>query len=127
MHDNDPEVLEQEKQRNLRKEQHKTSAPIRNAPGWNQHLASASEANIKADRSDNHPSEMTEHTIKYLKERHTVESEQIPPASGVNEERLEASEASYERDEISGPLKGAKKTKTEVHSQTVEKDSVVGS
>ena len=41
------QVLETEKQRNLKKIQHKTSSPIRNAPGWNQHLASASEAAVK--------------------------------------------------------------------------------
>lgn len=64
MHDNDPEVgvlccvrcadqlmkkqiLELEKNRNLRGIQHKTSTPHAHAPGWNEHLASASEASIK--------------------------------------------------------------------------------
>ncbi|KAG8713285.1 hypothetical protein FRC11_012694 [Ceratobasidium sp. 423] len=42
---NDPEVLEREKQKNLRGEQHSTHT---NAPGWNELLASDSEANIKA-------------------------------------------------------------------------------
>ena len=41
------QVLEREKQRNLRNEQHKTSTPIRNAPGWNLYLASESEADVK--------------------------------------------------------------------------------
>lgn len=38
-------VLEREKARSLRKEQH--LSPIHNAPGWNESLASASEANVK--------------------------------------------------------------------------------
>ena len=41
------QVLDTEKARNLKGEQHKTSTTIRNAPGWNQYLASASEAAIK--------------------------------------------------------------------------------
>ena len=48
MHDNDPEILELEKKRNLSKQQHKTSTPHAHAPGWNEYLASASEASIKA-------------------------------------------------------------------------------
>lgn len=67
MHDNDPEVspwpptdnsqpertyplqlLEREKHRNLTQSQHKTSTPHKkDAPGWNEYLASASEANVK--------------------------------------------------------------------------------
>ena len=41
------QVLEQEKRRNLSKQQHKTSTPIDEAPGWNENLASASEAAVK--------------------------------------------------------------------------------
>jgi hypothetical protein len=41
------QVLETEKHRNLNKKQHETSTPIKNAPGWNQYLASASEAAVK--------------------------------------------------------------------------------
>jgi hypothetical protein len=47
IHDNDPEILEREKQRNLRNEQHETSTPHKHAPGWNEHLASTSEAYTK--------------------------------------------------------------------------------
>ena len=65
MHDNDPEVrllatthpdllqnlllqtLEREKRRNLNGNQHKTSTPIDDAPGWNEDLATASEAHVK--------------------------------------------------------------------------------
>ncbi|GAW02586.1 ctg1 protein [Lentinula edodes] len=47
MHDNDPDVLDTEKKRNLSKTQHGTSTPHDHAPGWNEHLASASEAHVK--------------------------------------------------------------------------------
>ena len=48
------QILEKEKQWNLSKQQHKTSTPIPDAPGWNEHLASASEASVKARRSPSH-------------------------------------------------------------------------
>ncbi|KAF8968128.1 hypothetical protein BDZ97DRAFT_1801062, partial [Flammula alnicola] len=48
MHENDPEVLEREKKRNLsRSSTDKTSTPYDYAPGWNEVLASASEAAVK--------------------------------------------------------------------------------
>ncbi|KAE9384991.1 hypothetical protein BT96DRAFT_614016 [Gymnopus androsaceus JB14] len=55
MHDNDPHTLETEKKRNLSKTQHTTSTPHEHAPGWNEHLASQSEAHVKADRSTGTP------------------------------------------------------------------------
>ena len=112
------QVLELEKQRNLRKEQHKTSAPIHNAPGWNQYLASASEAAIKvrsrrvsywapivialyqADRSDSTPEELATETVKHIKARHHG-------ATNNHDDRLDALEAGYERDETMGPLSDA--------------------
>lgn len=45
------QVLDREKSRNLGKKHFKTSSPIDNAPGWNEYLASASEANVKVSRS----------------------------------------------------------------------------
>ncbi|KAJ7706846.1 hypothetical protein B0H17DRAFT_1001264 [Mycena rosella] len=70
-HDNDPEVLEREKQRNLSKSQHKTSTPHEHAPGWNEHLASDSEASVKADRSHHAPSEkLQSDTVNYVHSRH---------------------------------------------------------
>lgn len=45
--DNDPEVLEKEKQRNLKGE---VKSSIPNAHGWNEKLASDSEAAVKAER-----------------------------------------------------------------------------
>lgn len=43
----DPETIDLEKKRNLSKEQGKTSTPHEHAPGWNEYLASESEAYIK--------------------------------------------------------------------------------
>jgi hypothetical protein len=43
----DPDILELEKKRNLSKQQGKTSTPHSFAPGWNEHLASISEAYVK--------------------------------------------------------------------------------
>jgi hypothetical protein len=43
----DPDVIELEKKRNLSKQQGKTSTPHEFAPGWNEHLASVSEAYVK--------------------------------------------------------------------------------
>ncbi|KAI0766781.1 hypothetical protein BC629DRAFT_1292894 [Irpex lacteus] len=103
VHENDPETIEIEKQRNLRKEQHKTSTPIKNAPGWNNYLASASEAAIKADRSDHNPEELATETVQHIKERH----HSAPPKGLNGEERVDAYEASYERDETTGPLKNS--------------------
>ena len=47
MSDNDPLVLETEKRRNLQNVQHKTSTPHEHAPGWNEDLATVSEAVVK--------------------------------------------------------------------------------
>ncbi|KAL6302505.1 hypothetical protein BKA93DRAFT_736672 [Sparassis latifolia] len=109
--DNDPEVLELEKQRNLSKSQHKTSTTVENAPGWNEYLASASEAAVKADRSEIPTSELEQRTIEHIRNRH--HSEHTSSASSKTEllsngeGTIESREATYERDEISGPLKGA--------------------
>ncbi|GFZ46230.1 hypothetical protein JCM24511_04477 [Saitozyma sp. JCM 24511] len=51
VHGNDPNILSKEKARNLSGNQD-TSAPHKeHAPGWNEHLASDSEANVKADQA----------------------------------------------------------------------------
>ncbi|KAF8656254.1 hypothetical protein AX16_002690 [Volvariella volvacea WC 439] len=96
MHDNDPELLETEKQRNLSGKQHKTSAPLSDAPGWNEYLASASEAGVKADRHQGAKdvSELQATTVEYIKSRHTPD------------ERTEPTVASYVREEVEGPLSG---------------------
>ncbi|KAI0760953.1 hypothetical protein BD413DRAFT_593197 [Trametes elegans] len=126
VHENDPDVLEQEKKRNLSKQQHKTSTPIPDgAPGWNENLASASEAAVKADRwGTGSPQELQEKTVKYVKDRHhasdsaaTIESSPHEPGISLSHMKHDGSnttpEAPYKRDEIDGPLKSA-------HTETVE-------
>lgn len=99
MHDNDPELLEKEKHRNLQGKQHETSTPIHDAPGWNEHLGSASEAFIKADRSGHQdPAALQEHTVDYVRNRHHPE------------DRLSRREAGYPKDEVAGPLSSAGST-----------------
>jgi hypothetical protein len=44
-----PKILELEKRRNLSKTQHQTSTPISHAPGWNEALATESEAFVKVN------------------------------------------------------------------------------
>jgi hypothetical protein len=92
MHDNDPETLEREKRRNLSSTQHKTSTPIDNAPGWNEDLASASEAHVKADRSSVTINDLQRKTIDYLNAKHQ------------QDDQMDHREASYLRDEVTGPL-----------------------
>lgn len=92
------QTLEQEKKRNLDKTAHKTSHMHDHAPGWNEHLASASEAHVKADKSDNSdPNTLVSKTIEHVKKRHHADDNTV----GV--------EAEYEREEVSGPLGGTQK------------------
>ncbi|KAJ6530373.1 hypothetical protein DFH09DRAFT_934329, partial [Mycena vulgaris] len=96
-HDNDPEVLEREKQRNLSKTQHKTSTPHEHAPGWNEHLASDSEATVKADRSDHTSAEeLQKDTVAYTHARHGEESSDDANYSGDSKERMDGPLSSAE-------------------------------
>ncbi|KXN84762.1 hypothetical protein AN958_09062 [Leucoagaricus sp. SymC.cos] len=105
MHENDPELLEREKHRNLSGSQHKTSTPHeKDAPGWNEYLASASEANVKADKSTTSPEDLQSQTVRYVKARHVVDME------GAEEN----TRAYYTHDTVTGPLSGAE-GKEEVH------------
>ncbi|KAF8144053.1 hypothetical protein K438DRAFT_1632445 [Mycena galopus ATCC 62051] len=89
-HDNDPETLEREKQRNLSGSQHKTSAPHVHAPGWNEYLASDSEASVKADRSDHPPTDKLQNdTVDYVHSRHGTNQEDAPNHSADKKERTE--------------------------------------
>ncbi|KAJ9102855.1 hypothetical protein QFC19_004583 [Naganishia cerealis] len=68
MSDADPKKLEEEKQRHLSgKDQDKQSHP-EDAPGWNETLASESEAVIKAELSEDGPpsKELQEKTVKHI-------------------------------------------------------------
>ncbi|KZT52220.1 hypothetical protein CALCODRAFT_520865 [Calocera cornea HHB12733] len=68
MHGNDPDVIEREMHRNKTKhgEAHE-SAPHEHAPGWNELLASVSEANVKADKADGTPQDLQQSTVDFLK------------------------------------------------------------
>ncbi|KAG6908678.1 hypothetical protein DXG01_003692 [Tephrocybe rancida] len=86
-------TLEVEKRRNLSNQQHKTSTPHANAPGWNESLASESEATIKADRADPaSTTELQEQTIEYVTSRYTPDDSRGPTT------------AKYARDAVDGPL-----------------------
>ncbi|EJU04965.1 hypothetical protein DACRYDRAFT_20538 [Dacryopinax primogenitus] len=68
VHGNDPHVIEKELNRNKTKhgEMHE-SAPHNHAPGWNELLASESEADIKADKAEGTPAELQRSTVDFLK------------------------------------------------------------
>lgn len=76
MHDNDPEVLEREKQRNLSGAMGKTAEMFDFAPGWNETLASASEAHIKADKSSGNPIDLQRRTVEFLRVNNDPENPQ---------------------------------------------------
>ncbi|EJD00134.1 uncharacterized protein FOMMEDRAFT_92698, partial [Fomitiporia mediterranea MF3/22] len=100
VHENDPEVLEREKQRNLKGKQHKTSTPHKHAPGWNEYLASTSEANVKADRAEGTPEVLQKSTTEYIRARDSGEEDEY------TERDIHAS--SELKEEIQGPLRSAK-------------------
>ncbi|KAI6025885.1 hypothetical protein F5J12DRAFT_452544 [Pisolithus orientalis] len=95
VHGNDAELLEREKHRNLSGTQHTTSSPIDDAPGWNEYLATTSEANVKADRSTLRPEELQAKTVNHIRARHRIDDR--PEATGTMDVR----------DEVSGPLGSA--------------------
>ncbi|TFK27498.1 hypothetical protein FA15DRAFT_666347 [Coprinopsis marcescibilis] len=98
MHDNDPEILEREKHRNLTG---KTSSNLfPHAPGWNEKLASASEATVKADKSTDSPLEMQKRTVDDIKLN-------LDP-----DHRQGSTDALYTLDEVTGPLKTARGLET---------------
>jgi len=96
MHDNNPEILELEKKRNLSKTQHLTSTPHAHAPGWNEPLATESEASVKADKGPESDVDLQARTVEYIRARHSPD------------DRVETTTATYAREEVVGPLSGAK-------------------
>ncbi|KAI0303776.1 hypothetical protein B0F90DRAFT_1708970 [Multifurca ochricompacta] len=96
VHDNDPEVLEREKRRNLTRQPYQTSSPLDHSPGWNEHLATTSEANIKADQDASSSHDLASRTVAHIKAKDSLE-----------ENHLASPNASYDRDEVSGPLRSA--------------------
>ncbi|WVO12764.1 hypothetical protein L204_100372 [Cryptococcus depauperatus] len=72
-HGNDPDVLAKEKARNLSGTQDSSSPHKEHAPGWNEHLASDAEANIKADQAgpEGKPSkELQDATVNHVNKHH---------------------------------------------------------
>jgi len=97
----DPTDIEEEKQKNLRGKQHHTSTPHKeHAPGWNEYLATSSEAAVKADQAGGvSPQELQKETVIHIKKRHSIKTDsQWNPFTEIE------SEATYEKDEVEGPL-----------------------
>ncbi|TEB34559.1 Metallo-dependent phosphatase [Coprinellus micaceus] len=105
-------VLEREKRRNLSGLQFGHSDPVPNAPGWNESLASSSEARIKADQDTTSPDELTAQTVTYMKRKYDPD------------ERGAATSAEYPKDEVSGPLRDALGKAASVAAET-DADEVV--
>ncbi|CAG8435162.1 981_t:CDS:2 [Scutellospora calospora] len=74
--DNDPLVIEREKKRLLGG---KVKGPMKHAPGWNERLASDSEAMVKAEREPDHQSiaELQQETLSHLLNLHGDEGDEI--------------------------------------------------
>ncbi|KAF7298569.1 hypothetical protein MIND_00803600 [Mycena indigotica] len=97
VHGNDAETLETEKSRNLKNIQHKTSTPHKHAPGWNEYLATSSEASVKADKATGATlSELQQSTVQHISTRH--------PHTAKTTDKYEAS---FSKENVSGPLKSA--------------------
>ncbi|KAJ7364134.1 hypothetical protein DFH08DRAFT_266992 [Mycena albidolilacea] len=105
MHDNDPVILETEKARNLAGTQYQTSTPHRkHAPGWNEHLASASEASVKADKDTGSPVDLQKTTVEYIQSRHSPDETNV-------------------LDQVDGPLSTAQSDEVlvrKIHEETTE-------
>lgn len=87
--------------RNLSGKQHKTSSTHEYAPGWNEYLATNSEAAVKADKDGSEsPDVLQKRSVEHIMARH---HEDDVTAGSM--------EAEYERDEVEGPLRGASTVK----------------
>ncbi|KAI0311133.1 hypothetical protein OF83DRAFT_1069318 [Amylostereum chailletii] len=128
MHGNDPEashlpslfeenvlnlnhqVLDREKRRSLNKQPYQTSSPMDHAPGWNETLATSSEAHVKADKATSVTTEdLVAQTVKHVNAKHS------------SDERMDSENAMYDRDEVEGPLRTATKETHTVVEEKVEK------
>ncbi|KAI9638393.1 uncharacterized protein MKK02DRAFT_42781 [Dioszegia hungarica] len=73
VHGQDPKTLETEKKRNLKGEQDSSNPHPEHAPGWNEKLASDSEAAVKADQaapSGGPTKAMQDQTVKKTHDHH---------------------------------------------------------
>eukprot|EP00879_Flechtneria_rotunda_P007295 GHRR01007653.1.p2 GENE.GHRR01007653.1~~GHRR01007653.1.p2 ORF type:complete len:151 (-),score=32.37 GHRR01007653.1:2873-3325(-) len=102
--DNNPEILEQEKQRNLTGQ---TPEIVPGQPGWNPALASDSEAAVRAEHSPSLPfEELQAHTIKVVQHLHRDDKSDMP----IPDEVHDPSQAPAIRDNLQysqGTLKDA--------------------
>ncbi|KAJ7069244.1 hypothetical protein C8F01DRAFT_1245452 [Mycena amicta] len=103
VHENDATTLELEKARNLKNIQHKTSTPHKqHAPGWNEYLATSSEAYIKADKGAAVTlTELQETTVQHIFSRHADDASTNASSSNANYE------ATFSQEHVGGPLSGA--------------------
>jgi hypothetical protein len=88
---NDPKVLNQETYKNLKG---KVKNSIESAPGWNETLASESEATVKADRHDRHNSVAVEELQRQsvtLMEEHYYEPQEQSQSTSEKSDSLENS------------------------------------
>jgi len=152
MHENDPEIIEKEMQRKL---DHKVDNLHEHAPGWNETLASESEANVKAEKHQGTPS--TETTLEYIKKRHHTEETEVTkkgtgattkrsfhtsarasqPGPGISDESDDGTEAKYDKEQVNGPLgeqgskgkseKAEKAAKAQSHPPNATSDAPTGS
>lgn len=98
----------------MTRQPYQTSSPLDHSPGWNEHLASTSEAHVKvgcspvsshkapysylplqADQDRSSPHELASRTVAHLKAKLSVEDGAV------------ASTSRSDPDEVSGPLKSA--------------------
>ncbi|ORY33726.1 hypothetical protein BCR39DRAFT_518886 [Naematelia encephala] len=77
VHGNDPDKIAKEKARNLSGTQDSSAPHKEHAPGWNEHLASDSEAAIKADQAapDGKPGkELQDTTVAHTHKHHHTDA-----------------------------------------------------
>ncbi|KIO17927.1 hypothetical protein M407DRAFT_164246 [Tulasnella calospora MUT 4182] len=123
--DDDPEVLEREKQRSLSKHPKQHAPHKHHAPEWNEALASVSEAAVKADQSPAEtPEELTRITVEYVKRAHSDDTGDIVQKATATAfdaaNRAVHQEAVYDKEEIEGPLGGKGKESVKVEREEIQ-------
>eukprot|EP00884_Botryococcus_braunii_P004274 jgi/Botrbrau1/13848/Bobra.0056s0084.2 len=79
--DNDPEVLQREQERNLKGE---TKSTIPHAPGWNEKLASDSEAAVKAEQDNRSIEQLQRETVDHVQTEHLAKGDSINQPANVS-------------------------------------------
>ncbi|KAG8983274.1 hypothetical protein FRB90_006156 [Tulasnella sp. 427] len=122
---NDPETMEREKERSLKKHPNQHAPHDKHAPGWNEKLASVSEASVKADQATTEsPEELTKVTVEYIKKTHSDDAgDTIQKATTTAFEAADRAvhqEAVYDKEEIEGPLGGKGTGSVKIEREEVE-------